>query len=94
MKHHIITKFVPNLENRAALIAGIERLLSASTQTPGIHSCRVLQNCVPRPNRYDLMIVLDMDADALPLWDASDVHREWKTRFGPMLEAKAIFDCE
>lgn len=94
MKHHIIAKFVPDLENRAALVAEIERLFAASTQTPGIHSCRVLRNCVRRPNRYDLMIVIDMDADALPLWDASNVHREWKTRFGPLLEAKAIFDCE
>ena len=50
--------------------------------------------CVDRANRYDLMIVLDMDKDALPNWDASDIHHRWKDEYGGLLEKKAIFDYE
>ena len=35
---------------------------------------------------------MDMDADALPQYDASEPHRRWKEKYGPMLEGKTIFD--
>ncbi len=36
------------------------------------------------------MICMDMDAAALPLYDASEPHRTWKETFGPLLEGKTI----
>ena len=47
-----------------------------------------------RENRYDVMIVLEMDRDALPLYDDSEMHHRWKGEFGGLLEKKAIFDYE
>ncbi len=47
-----------------------------------------------RDNRYDVLIRLDMDADALPRYDVSAMHHRWKDEFGPLLEKKAIFDYE
>lgn len=61
---------------------------------PGVHGVEVYPCCVDRANRYDLMIVLDMDKDALPNWDASDIHHRWKDEYGDLLEKKAIFDYE
>ena len=40
------------------------------------------------------MIVLDMEKDALALYDASEMHHRWKDEFSPLLEKKAIFDHE
>ena len=40
------------------------------------------------------MIVIGMEKDALPYWDASAVHKEWKDRYGGLVASKAIFDCE
>ena len=54
----------------------------------------VRENVTPRENRYDLMIVLDMDDDALPIWDKSSLHQKWKAEFGSRIEKKCIFDCE
>ena len=54
----------------------------------------MLRNCIDRENRYDLAIIIDMDKAALPAWDASELHREWKSGFGSYLAAKAIFDFE
>ena len=51
-------------------------------------------SCINRPNRYDLMIVLDMDPEALPAYDVSEPHIRWKTEYGSVVETKAIFDCE
>ena len=40
------------------------------------------------------MICVEMEREALGLFDASDIHREWKETYGGYLETKAIFDCE
>jgi len=49
---------------------------------------------VARDNRYDVLIVLDMAPEALPVYDASAMHHLWKEEFGPLLAQKAIFDFE
>lgn len=49
---------------------------------------------IDRPNRYDLLIALEMDVADLPTWDASDLHKQWKADFGSLIEKKAIFDCD
>ena len=41
-----------------------------------------------------MMIVIDMDAPALPAYDVSEPHLRWKAEYGPLIEKKAIFDCE
>ena len=40
------------------------------------------------------MIVLTMDRDALPAYDACEAHHQWKQRYGELIEKKAIFDCD
>lgn len=92
MKHHILVKFNENVTDRAVLQAAIAQLFANAAHLPGIHGVRLIPNCVDRPNRYDLLILLDMDESALQTWDESAIHREWKARFGTMLSAKAIFD--
>ena len=94
MKHCIIAKFNDVVGDKAAMIARIEALFSSAPAMDGIHGYTVLRNCVDRENRYDLAIVVDMDKSTLPVWDASELHHEWKIRFGSCLAAKAIFDFE
>ncbi len=94
MLHHIIAKFVPEITDKAALISEIASLYSQAASIPGVNGVKVIPNCIDRPNRYDVMIVLDMDKDALPVWDASALHHTWKEQYGNKLEKKAIFDSE
>ena len=47
-----------------------------------------------RENRYDLMIVLDMDKDAPGAYDVSEPHLRWKAEYKDKIKKKAIFDCE
>ena len=94
MKHCIIAKFNDTVDDKAAMIERIEALFTSDPAMDGVRGCTVLRNCVDRENRYDLAIVIDMDKAALPAWDASELHREWKSRFGSYLAAKAIFDFE
>ena len=93
MKHHIIVKFVEGTDV-AALLEPVEAVFARTLEIPGVHGLELKQNCVDRPNRYDLMIVLDMDPEALPAYDASEPHREWKRDYGELMAKKAIFDCE
>ena len=60
----------------------------------GVSGASVYPNCVARDNRYDVLIVLDMAPEALPMYDASAMHHLWKEEFGPLLAQKAIFDFE
>ena len=93
MKHYIISKFRPGTPWREYL-PEIEEIFGRTLRIEGVHGVDVFPSCSERPNRFDLMICMDMDAAALPLYDASEPHRTWKEKFGPMLEGKTIFDHE
>ena len=93
VKHHIIVKFTEGTDLEA-LLGPVEEIFRQTLEIPGIHGVELKRNCVDRPNRYDLMIVLDMDPAALPAYDASAPHRRWKEVYGPVTAKKAIFDCE
>ena len=93
MKHYIIAKFLPSVD-QAAQLPRIREIFAQAPQIPGVHGAEIRTNCVARDNRCDLMIVLDMEPAALAADDASAMHREWKEEFGPLLEKKAIFDHE
>ena len=93
MKHHIIVKFVLDTDVKA--LAEPVRAIFAQTLTiPGIHDVQVLLSNSDRANRYDMMIVMDMDKEALPLYDVSAPQLRWKAEYGDRIEKKAIFDCD
>ena len=92
MKHHIIVKFTDDVTDKAALVREVRTMFDGEAKPEGVHSYSFVENCVARPNRYDLMIIVHMDADALANWDASTVHHRWKDEFGRFVAAKAIFD--
>ena len=94
MLHHIIVKWNDQVTDKAAIAAQVAALYAPATDIPGVRGVTLKPNVVARPNRYDLMIVLDMAAEALPVWDASDLHKQWKTDFGGLIAQKAIFDCD
>ena len=94
MLHHIIVKWNETVSDKAALIPEINALFQNTTIIPGIHKVELFPNVIDRPNRYDLMIVLTMDPEALPVYDACEWHKAWKEQYGGMIEKKAIFDKE
>ena len=94
MKHHIIAKFNETVTDKTGMLTDIQKLFAAGTPAEGVESISVIPNVIDRPNRFDVMIVIEMDRDALPNWDASQLHHDWKDRFGAYLEKKAIFDCD
>lgn len=94
MKHHILLKFNESVEDKSALLLDIQKLFAAGEEIEGIESYTVIPNCVDRPNRYDVMIIVEMQKEALPNWDESKLHHELKDKFGAFFEKKAIFDRE
>ena len=93
MKHYIIAK-LKDSSRKNELTEPVRKLFEELLEIPGIHNVQVKSCCIDRPNRYDLMIVIDMDPDALPVYDASKPHKQWKEQYGELLEKKAIFDSE
>ena len=96
MKHDILIKYKPEItkEQKIQLIPEIRALFEHTTEIPGIHGVRLYPNVVERENRYDLLIEIDMDRDALEVYDCSVWHHQWKEQYGSLLEKKAIFDHE
>lgn len=76
------------------MLPEINGLFSSLTELDGIHSVSVCPNCTDRRNRYDLMIEITMEKDALEVYDSSPQHARWKSEYCPLLEAKAVFDRE
>ena len=96
MKHLIIAKFKPEYSaaQKAAMLPDIRRIFEGTRSVSGITDVQVFANCVDRSNRYDLMIEITMERSALEAYDSCVWHRQWKERYGDMLEKKAIFDYE
>ena len=93
MKHFIIVKFTEGTDFRA-LEAPVRRLFERTLSIPGIHGVELRLSNSERPNRYDMMIVMDMEKDALPAYDVSEPHLQWKSEYGDRIAKKAIFDCD
>ena len=93
MRHYVIIKLKDrSLRGEAAEKA--RRIFERTLAIDGVESVNVRENCVDRPNRYDVMIEITMDPGALPVYDSSEAHLEWKRYCDPLLESKTVFDCE
>ena len=94
MKHDILVKYKPEVtkERKAELIPEIAELFGHTKEIPGIHDVTLYPNVVDRENRYDLMIEIDMEREALEAYDNSVWHHQWKEQYGSLLASKAIFD--
>ena len=93
MKHYIIVKFVEGTDVKA-LVGPVKAIYDETLSIPGVYSVDFKLSNSDRANRYDLMIVMDMDKEALPAYDVSEPHIRWKTEYGDRVAKKAIFDCD
>lgn len=96
MKHCILVKYTAEVDaaKKEELLPEIKALFSGLTSIEGIHGVEVIPNVVDRPNRYDLLIRIDMEKEILPVYDDSEPHHIWKRDYACYLEKKAIFDYE
>ena len=96
MKHCIIAKFKPEVTTiqKEKMYPKILELFENTRSIEGVHNVELLKNCIDRSNRYDIMIRIDMEPEALSLYDACEWHHRWKEEYGGLLEKKAIFDYE
>lgn len=94
MRHHILVKFADSATDLSQMRGRAEEIFAPVMDIPGVHGYSVHMSSVDRPNRYDLMVVIHMDEDALPRYDASPCHKRWKDELGPLFQQKAIFDCD
>lgn len=94
MKHHIIVKYNALVTDKKAIETDIQALFAAAKEIPGVQGATLFPNCIPLENRFDLMIVVEMEKEALPNWNESALHHQWKEQYGRFILSKAIFDCE
>ena len=93
MKHYIIVKFTEGTDVKT-LVEPVREIFSRTLSIPGIHGLELKTSNSDRANRFDLMIILDMEKEALPAYDTSEPHLSWKNRYGELIAKKAIFDCD
>ncbi|MCR4658447.1 MAG: hypothetical protein K5770_19790 [Lachnospiraceae bacterium] len=93
MKHYIIARFNDNIEWKK-LVPEISEHFEGAKKIEGVSDVKIFTSCSDRANRYHIMIEIEMTPEGLQNFDSSYVHNEWKSRYGDMLEKKAIFDCE
>lgn len=94
MKHHIIVKFKKEAPALKEMLPRIDEIFSGVKNVPGVKDYSLVENCIDRSNRYNLMIVIYMEKDALEKYDCCEAHHAWKEEFSKYMESKAIFDCE
>lgn len=95
MQHHVIVKFNDTVKDKSAFADEVGKLFKGMEGTvPGVHSVTPHKNCINMPNRYDLMIIVDMDKDALEAYSTSPIHENWINNYAKYLESKTIMDYE
>lgn len=93
MKHYIIVKFTEGTDVKA-LVESVREIFDETLTIPGIHTLDICVSNSDIENRYDLMIIFDMDKEALPAYAASEPHLRWKRDYADRIAKKAIFDCD
>lgn len=93
MKHYIIIKFNENAE-KEEIINPIRELFQKALNIKEIVKVDIYESNIHLPNRYDLMIKMDLSKAALEEFDNGEIHKEWKEKFGKHIASKTIFDCE
>lgn len=94
MKHCILVKWNALVIDKSEKVNEVRNLFLKLLTIDGIKDVKIHENVVDRPNRYDLLICIEMNKEILPIYDASEPHHEWKEKYGKFVENKAIFDFE
>ena len=71
MKHYIIVKFSETVQEKAALYPEIETLFKKAEKIEGIHRVSFYPSVIDLPNRYDFMILLEMERGAPLIFTAT-----------------------
>lgn len=93
MKHLIIVKSAQGVDAHS-FAQKAEKHFQDILTLSGIHSVRVIEGIREHENRYHFIIEIDMDKQALPAYNESRCHHEWKEKYAAWIEKKAIFDYE
>lgn len=93
MKHYIIVKFEKTV-NVKDVLNPIKTLFNRAVDIKGVDEIEIYTSNINLPNRYDLMIKMTLSRQALTEFDNSEIHKEWKSKFGKYVISKTIFDCE
>jgi len=92
MKHCILVKFKKDFNYKNAL-DDIKSIFD-SIDIDGVHDVTYKCNCIMRENRYDLLIMINMDKNVLSSYDECSAHHTWKDKYTKYIDKKAIFDFE
>ena len=93
MRHYIILK-LKDRSLKSEVAEKARAIFEKTLDIDGVKGVNVCENCVDRPNRFDVMIEIEMRPETLPVYDASEAHLEWKAYCDPLLEKKTVFDRE
>ncbi len=94
MKHYILVKFHDTAPDKERLYPDIAQLFAGAVGMEGVRQVSLFPAVLVSEKRYDLMICIDMEREALAAFDQSSLHRLWKERFASTIAHKVIFDCE
>ena len=93
IEHYIIVKFTEGTDVKA-LVEPVRGIFEETLTIPGVDSLDIRISNSDIANRYDLMIIITMEQEALPAYAASEPHIRWKREYGDRIAKKAIFDCD
>ena len=94
IKHHILVKWNSLVKDKKTLLSDIQSIFNKLLVYKEVSNVEIAENVINRPNRFDLLICIEMEKDFLPIYDSSEPHLKWKEKYGKFVENKAIFDSE
>ena len=93
MRHFIIVKFNDEIDKEKE-VEPIRNLFNESLEFEGVNKVDIHLSNSDLPNRFDLMIEMELTPDGLKIYNDSEMHKNWKSKYGEYIVSKTIFDCE
>ena len=94
MKHLVIVKWNVGDEEKERLNAEALGLFKGLCGMEGIHGVEQIKGIPLNENRFDMILKIDMEKEALKAYSESAVHQKWLSEYAKYIDKKAIFDCE
>ncbi|MCF0150329.1 MAG: hypothetical protein HUJ80_02855 [Firmicutes bacterium] len=94
MKHLVMVKWNETVADKKALQQEVYELWCRALENKEIRKIDMHVNLLNKPNRYDVMYVVELEPQDMDVWADCQPHQIWKTDYAKYVESKAIIDLD
>lgn len=89
-----MVKWNETVADKKAMAEEVYQLWCKGLENKEIRKITKHENLLEKPNRFDVMYVVELDPADMQVWVDCEPHQIWKNDYAKYVEAKAIIDLD